>query len=139
MKPVSALLSCSSIDSDKYFLTPTFCMCKARKCIFRLQPPVKSSGPSQATAREGACHSLGFRHSVLVTCQTRIWKKFHHAKAFPGICCAAAVHRPCLSRCTGLVVSISCKSVCKYLALLKIRHQVPVLQCSCPCSTPSVC
>lgn len=106
---------------------------------FQTAACVKSSGTSQTTAREDVCHSHSFRDTFLFICQTRIWKKFHHAKVFPGIRCAAALHCPRLSRCTGLVVSISCESACKYLALLKITHQVPVLQCSCPCSTPGVC
>lgn len=103
------------------------------------RPSVKTSGPSQTTAKEDVCHICGFRDPALGIYRSRIQKKLHRAKAFPGICCAAAVHGPGLSRCTGLAVSISTKSICKYLALLKMSHRVAVVWRSCPHSTPGVC
>lgn len=126
--------------SNKYFLTHTFWMFKVRKLrLLDCSPSVKSSGPSQTTAREDVRRIHGFRNPALVIYQTRIQKKLHCAKAFPGICCATAVHCPGLSRCKGLVVSISSKSISEYPALPKIRHRVAVLRCSSPCSTPGVC
>lgn len=138
MKPASAALSCNSTRSHRntFQLIPSECM-KWENRLSNCGLSVKSPGPSQ-TAREDVCHIHGFRDPALIIYQSRIQRP-HRAKAFPGIRCATAAHCSGLSRCTGLVVSISCKSFCKYPALLKIRHRVAVLRRSCPCSTPGVC
>lgn len=94
-----------------------------RKQIFRLRPLCQIFWALSNNSKKICTpYVSSFRDPALVIYQTRIQKKLHPAKALPGICCATAVHCPGLPRGTGLVASISYKSISKYLVLLKIRH-----------------
>lgn len=127
VKTVSALLSCSSVESNKYFLTHIFWMYKARKYIFRLQPLCQIFWALSNNSKRGCMSQPWLQRLSSCYLPDQSTEEIPPCKSLPwDVLCSCSslsssfkVHR--------VVVSISCKSACKYLALLKIRHQVPVL------------
>lgn len=135
VKPMPAALCCNSTQGQRntLWLLPSECI-KWENWLSHCGLPVKSSGPSQRPAREDMCRIGGFRDAALAIYQ------YNRNSTMQKPSLGYAVLLLFIAQVfQGALVSISCKSIRKYLAVLEIRHEVAVLRCSCPCSAPGVC